>query len=83
MEHPLTTRDRERSREMQDRLRRTNPYASTADRVQALREELGVGMGTAKRMVEFDDIEIAIAQAEDVEDLKPVLLRIMKLIPIG
>lgn len=83
MEHPLTTRLRDQSREAQGRLRKDNPYASQSERALALRDELGVGMATAKRMVEVDDLETAIATAEDMHDIKVILNRMLRLLPIG
>jgi hypothetical protein len=83
MEHPLTTRARGESRDLQAALRKQNPYASVSERVLVLREELGVGMSTAKRMVEIDDLETEIATAKGMQDIKVILNRMLKLVPIG
>lgn len=53
-----------------------------AGEARALRDELGVGIEAAKRILKKERIAAAIGQAQTVDDLKMLLFATLKLIPV-
>jgi hypothetical protein len=51
---------------------------SDAERAKRLREELGIGLGEASRMIAKERLVQDIRSARSIDDIKSILLRIVK-----